>query len=233
VKKMEVLMKGIVRENPVLVLLLGLCPALAVSTDVFNAVGLGAATTFVLVCSNVTISLLRKVIPDKVRIPCYIVLIAGFVALVQLIVEAYFFSLHVALGIFLPLIAVNCVIFARAEIFANKNKMFISIIDALGMGAGFTLALILIATIREILGNGTWFGLALPVLSEYNIPLMTFAPGGFIVFSILIAAVNKITKGRATPNKEFTCGQCPSAMACGFGRRATVTKEGANEGGGK
>ena len=232
-KKMEVLMKGIVRENPVLVLLLGLCPALAVSTDVFNAVGLGAATTFVLVCSNVTISLLRKVIPDKVRIPCYIVLIAGFVALVQLIVEAYFFSLHVALGIFLPLIAVNCVIFARAEIFANKNKMFISVIDALGMGAGFTLALILIATIREILGNGTWFGIALPVLNEFNIPLMTFAPGGFIVFSILIAAVNKITKGRATPNKEFTCGKCPSAMACGFGRRATVAKEGANEGGNK
>ena len=218
-------MKGIVRENPVLVLLLGLCPALAVSTDAFNAIGLGAATTFVLLCSNITISLLRKVIPDKVRIPCYIVLIAGFVALVQLIVEAYFFSLHVALGIFLPLIAVNCVIFARAEMFASKNKMFISIIDALGMGIGFTLALLLIATIREILGNGTWFGIPLPLLNEFNIPLMIFAPGGFIVFGVLIAIVNKITKGKATPNKDITCGNCPSAMACGLGRRATATNE--------
>jgi len=221
VKKMEILMKGIVRENPVLVLLLGLCPALAVSTDAFNAVGLGLATTFVLLCSNIAISLLRKVIPEKVRIPCYIVLIAGFVALVQLIVEAYFFSLHVALGIFLPLIAVNCVIFARAEMFASKNKISNSIIDAIGMGAGFTFALLLIATVREILGNGTWFGIELPVLSEFNIPLMTFAPGGFIVFAVLIAAVNKITKGRAATNKEFTCAKCPSAMACGLGRRAS------------
>ena len=224
-RKLEVFMKGVVRENPVLVLLLGLCPALAVSTDVFNAVGLGAATTFVLVCSNITISLLRKVIPDKVRIPCYIVLIAGFVALVQLIVEAYFFSLHVALGIFLPLIAVNCVIFARAEIFANKNKMFISVIDALGMGAGFTLAMLIIASIREVLGNGTWFGMALPFFSDFYIPLMIFAPGGFIVFGVLIAIVNKLTKGKATPNKDITCGNCPSAMACGLGRRATSTNE--------
>ena len=232
-KKVEILMKGIVRDNPVLVLLLGLCPALAVSTDAFNAVGLGAATTFVLLCSNITISLLRKVIPEKVRIPCYIVLIAAFVALVQLIVEAYFFSLHIALGIFLPLIAVNCVIFARAEMFASKNKISHSIIDAIGMGAGFTLALLLIATIREILGNGTWFGMGLPVLNEFNIPLLTFAPGGFIVFSVLIAAVNKITKGKATPNKEFSCGKCPSAFACGMGRRAnTPCDDESKDGGG-
>jgi electron transport complex protein RnfE len=222
VSKMAIFMKGIVRENPVFVLILGLCPALAVSTDAINAVGLGGATTFVLLCSNIAISLLRKVIPDKVRIPCYIVLIAGFVALAQLIVEAYFFSLHLALGIFLPLIAVNCVIFARAEMFASRNKISDSIIDAIGMGLGFTLALLLIATIREILGNGTWFGIAIPVLRDYNIPLMGFAPGGFIVFGVLIAVINKISKGRATPNKEFTCGKCPSAMACGFGRRATI-----------
>jgi len=214
--KLAIFMKGIVRENPVLVLVLGLCPALAVSTDAVNAVGLGAATTFVLLCSNITISLLRKVIPDKVRIPCYIVLIAGFVALVQMIVEAYFFSLHMALGIFLPLIAVNCVIFARAEMFASKNTTFNSVVDALGMGAGFTLALLIIATMREILGSGTWFGMALPVLTEFNLPLMTLAPGGFIVFGVLIAVVNKITQNRR--QKEITCTNCPSAMACGIGR---------------
>ena len=214
--KFSILMKGLVRENPVLVLVLGLCPALAVSTDAFNAVGLGAATTFVLLCSNITISILRKMIPDKVRIPCYIVLIAGFVALVQMIVEAYFFNLHLALGIFLPLIAVNCVIFARAEMFASKNNIVNSIVDAVGMGAGFTVALLIIATIREILGNGTWFGVSLPVLSEFNIPLMSLAPGGFIVFGVLIAMVNKITKGGA--RNDFTCANCPTAMACGIGR---------------
>ena len=215
--KLSIFMKGLIRENPVLVLVLGLCPALAVSTDALNAVGLGAATTFVLLCSNITISLLRKIIPNKVRIPCYIVLTAGFVALVQMIVEAYFFNLHLALGIFLPLIAVNCVIFARAEMFASKNTIANSIVDAIGMGAGFTLALLLIATIREILGNGTWFGVALPILSDFNFPIMIFAPGGFIVFGILIAIVNKITKGMATQKKEYTCTNCPSAIACGKG----------------
>ena len=225
--KSVILMKGLIRENPVLVLVLGLCPALAVSTDAFNAIGLGAATTFVLLCSNSVISLLRKVIPDKVRIPCYIVLIAGFVALVQMIVEAYFFNLHMALGIFLPLIAVNCVIFARAEMFASKNTVVNSVVDAIGMGAGFTLALLIIATVREILGNGTWFGIALPALYEYNIPLMTLAPGGFIVFGVLIALINKITKDRRRNN--FTCANCPTTMACGIGRSlifadANVTK---------
>lgn len=213
-------MKGLIRENPVLVLVLGLCPALAVSTDVINAVGLGAATTFVLLCSNITISLLRKVIPDKVRIPCYIVLIAGFVALVQMIVEAYFYSLHLALGIFLPLIAVNCVIFARAEMFASKNGAINSIVDAIGMGAGFTLALVLIATMREILGSGTWFGISLPVLSEFNIPLMTFAPGGFIVLGVLLALTNKLSKGKWSGKKELTCSKCPQSLVCGMGRQA-------------
>ena len=225
--KATIFMKGLVRENPVLVLILGLCPALAVSTDAFNAIGLGAATTFVLLGSNIAISLLRKVIPDKVRIPCYIVLIAGFVALVQMVVEAYFFNLHMALGIFLPLIACNCVISGRAEMFANKNSVGNSVIDAAGMGIGFTIALLAIATIREILGNGTWFGIELPVLgnaipsfSNFNIPLITLAPGGFIVFGVLIATVNKITKGKATQKKEHNCAKCPSAMACGHGRSA-------------
>ena len=224
--KSSIFMRGLTRENPVLVLLLGLCPALAVSTIAFNALGLGMATTFVLLCSNIIISLLRKVIPDKVRIPSYIVVIAGFVALVQMIVEAYAFELHLALGIFLPLIAVNCVIFARAEIFASKNGLFDSIIDALGMGIGFTLALFIIAVIREALGSGSLTLMALgglqlefslPVLYEFNIPIMTLAPGGFIVFAMLIAGINKLSKGNAFKNKEHSCSNCPMAVACGRG----------------
>ena len=229
ISKKAILLKGIIRENPVLVLVLGLCPALAVSTDAINAVGLGLATTFVLLGSNIAVAMLRKVIPDKVRIPCYIVLIAGFVALVQMIVEAYFYTLHLALGIFLPLIAVNCIIFARAEMFASKNTIVNSIVDAVAMGTGFTLAMLLIATMREIIGNGTWFGVAMPVLSEFNFPLMTIAPGGFLVFGVLIALVNKLTKGRAMQRKELSCASCPSAIACGFGRSAV--SEADNKGG--
>jgi len=224
--KFSIFIKGITKENPVLVLILGLCPVLAVSTQASNAVGLGVATLFVLLCSNIALSLLRKIIPSKVRIPCYIVLIAGFVALVQMLVEAYAFELHLALGIFLPLIAVNCVIFARAEMFASKNTVSNSIIDALGMGLGFTIALFIVASIREILGNGTLtlislgnlhFAITMPVLSEFNFPIITLAPGGFVVFGVLIAAVNKISNGMAIKKKEFGCHNCPSAIVCGKG----------------
>ncbi|MCL2856404.1 MAG: electron transport complex subunit E [Oscillospiraceae bacterium] len=215
--KLSIFTKGIVKENPVLVLILGICPVLAVSTQATNAVGLGLATTFVLLGANIVISLLRNVIPTKVRIPCYIVLISGLVALVQMIVEAYAFELHLALGIFLPLIACNCVIFARAEIFANKNTVGNSIIDALGIGLGFTLAILAIASIREAFGAGTLFGFDLPGLSYVNIPILTLAPGGFIVFGCLIALVNKISKGTAIKKKEFGCDNCPSALVCGKG----------------
>jgi len=209
------LTKGLVRENPVLISILGICPVLAVSTQASNAIGMGIATTFVLICSNVVISLLSNVIPDKVRIPCYIVLIAGFVTLVQMIVEAYAYPLYQALGIFLPLIAVNCIIFARAEMYAKRNKVVDSAIDAIGMGAGFTLALLAMASIREIVGNGTWFGIELPILIDNNIPIFTMAPGGFVVFAILIAMVNKISKGKA--KKAFGCASCPSVYICGKG----------------
>ena len=215
--KISIFTKGIIKENPVLVLILGICPVLAVSTRATNAVGLGLATTFVLLGSNICISLLRRVIPAKVRIPCYIVLIASLVALVQMIVEAYAYELHLALGIFLPLIACNCVIFARAEIFASKNTIGSSIIDALGMGLGFTLATLAIAAIREVFGAGTLFGFSLPGLSYVNIPILTLAPGGFIVFGVLIALVNKISKGTAIKKKEFGCKSCPSAFVCGKG----------------
>ena len=211
--KRQNLLKGIIKENPVLVLVLGTCPSLAVTTNVMSALGMGAAATIVLLCSNVVISALRNIIPDKVRIPCYIVLIAGFVTMVQMLVKAFTPVLDEALGIYLPLIVVNCVILGRAEMFANKNKVIDSAIDAVGMGAGFTLALLLMATIREVLGNGTWLGISIPLLEENNISIMTMAPGGFLVFGILIAIVNKISGGK-NAKKSFGCAGCPSARVC-------------------
>ena len=213
--KLSILTKGIIKENPVLVLVLGTCPTLAVTTQASNAIGMGIAFTFVLICSNIVISLLRNVIPDKVRIPCYITVIAGFVTIIELVMEAYAYSLYEALGIYLSLIVVNCIILGRAEMFANKNKPFDSLLDAIGMGIGFTLALLVMASIREILGNGTWFGMEIPWLSDNSISIMTMAPGGFFVFACLIALVNKITKGKGVKKKEFGCDTCPSAAACG------------------
>lgn len=211
--KRQNLLKGIIKENPVLVLVLGTCPTLAVTTNVMSALGMGAAATIVLLCSNMVISALRNIIPDKVRIPCYIVLIAGFVTMVQMLVKAFASALDEALGIYLPLIVVNCIILGRAEMFANKNNVIDSAIDAVGMGAGFTLALLLMATIREVLGNGTWMGIEIPILSDNNISIMTMAPGGFLVFGILIAIINKISGGK-NAKKSFGCAGCPSAEAC-------------------
>lgn len=214
-KKLATFTKGIIRENPVLVLVLGTCPTLAVTTQASNALGMGAAATFVLLCSNICISALRRVIPDKVRIPCYIVLIAGFVSVVQMIVKAYLPTLDAALGIYLPLIVVNCIILGRAEMFANKNGVVDSILDALGMGCGFTLTLFVMASIREIIGSGTWYGMPIPVLADNPISIFTMAPGGFFVFGVLIAIVAKVTKGKKPAKKEFGCAGCPSAAACG------------------
>ncbi len=214
--KSQNFLKGIIKENPVLVLVLGTCPTLAVSTSVTSALGMGAAATLVLLCSNMVISALRNIIPDKVRIPCYIVLIAGFVTMVQMLVKAFAPALDESLGIYLPLIVVNCIILGRAEMYANKNKVLDSAVDALGMGAGFTLALLLMATIREVLGSGTWMGIEIPVLAENNISIMTMAPGGFLVFGILIAVVNKISSGKNV-KKNFGCAGCPSAEICGKG----------------
>ena len=214
-KKTEILKRQIIQENGVLRLLIGLCPTLAVSTMAENAIGMGAATTFVLLGSNIVISLIRNIIPNKVRIPCYIVLIASFTVIVEMFVKAYAYSLYLSLGIFLPLIAVNCIIFARAEIFASKNKTSDSIIDAIGAGIGFTLALLAIASVREILGSGQWFGINLPWISDNTVSIFSLAPGGFIVFACLIALINKISKGRAIKRDQFGCDGCVSAVACG------------------
>ena len=213
--KLSNLLKGIIKENPVLVLVLGTCPTLAVSTLASNAVGMGIAATVVLVGSNIVISLLRNVIPDKVRIPCYVVLVAAIVTVVQMVMEAYAYSLYEALGIFLPLIVVNCIILGRAEVYANKNTVVDSAIDGLGMGIGFTLALFAMAAIREIFGNGTIFGLPLPWLSDNPVAILVMAPGGFFVYACLIALINKVTKGKAIKKTEFGCEGCPSAGMCG------------------
>jgi len=214
-KKISIIYNGIIKENPVFVLLLGLCPTLAVSTDTLDAVGMGLATTFVLIGSNAAISLIRKSIPNKVRIPCFIVLIAGFTTIARLLVQAYVYDLYTALGIFLPLIAVNCIVFARAEIFAGKNNIVDSTIDAISVGLGFTLAMFLIASLREIFGNGTWFKMPLPILSENKIEVFILAPGGFIVFGLLIAIINKISKGKVIKKSNFGCEYCPSKAICG------------------
>lgn len=211
--KLDNFTKGLIKENPVLVLILGTCPTLATSTNVSSAIGMGAAATVVLLCSNIVISALRKIIPDKVRIPCYIVLIAGFVTMVQMLVKAFAPALDKSLGIYLPLIVVNCIILGRAEMFANKNKVLDSAVDALGMGAGFTLALCAMATIREVFGSGTFFGMPIPVLESNNISILTMAPGGFFVFGLLIAMVNKFAKNKPK-KRDFGCEGCPSRDVC-------------------
>ena len=205
--------KGIIKENPVLRLVLGTCAALAVTTAASNAIGMGLATTFVLVCSNAAISLLKKVIPDKVRIPAYITLIAGFVTIVQLLVKAFVPSLDEALGVFLPLIVVNCIILGRAEMFASKNPVLPSIVDGLGMGVGFTAALLAMGIIRELLGAGTVFGL--PVLSGFMDPIIIFLlpPGGFFVFGILVAIAGKLSEEGKAP-ETMGCASCPLAASC-------------------
>ena len=179
--------KGIIRENPVLRLVLGCCATLAVTTAASNAIGMGAATTFVLVCSNAVISLLRNVIPNKVRIPAFITIIAGFVTVVQLFIKAFSPALDTALGVFLPLIVVNCIILGRAEMFACKNSVVDSALDGIGMGIGYPLSVVLMATIREILGSGTWLGFKVLPDSVAKIGIMTQAPGAFFCFGLLMA----------------------------------------------
>lgn len=194
------LTKGIFRENPVFIIMLGMCPTLGVTTQVFNAIGMGAGVIFVLLCSNILISLLRKVIPDSIRIPAYIVIIASFVTIVEMVMHAYVPAVYSALGVYLPLIVVNCIILGRAEAFANKNTVLDSALDAIGMGIGFTLSLCLIAAIREILGAGqiTLINLSesarviitLPGLNSSPIRVMTLAAGALLVMGYLKAFFN-------------------------------------------
>jgi len=212
-KKLKILLNGLIKENPVLVLCLGTCPTLATSTSVTYAFGMGLAATLVLLGSNVVISLLKKIIPDKVRIPCYIVVIATFVTIVEMLLHAFVPAIYDALGIFLPLIVVNCIILGRAEMFANKNSVGDSALDGIGMGLGFTLALVFMASLREIIGSGTWMGIQL-YSGIQPMSIMTLAPGGFFTFGCLVALMNFITKGKVRKKQKKGCAGCPSAAAC-------------------
>ena len=204
--KVSILTNGIIKENPVLRLVLGTCSILAVTTAVSSALGMGAAFTFVLVCSNIMISLLRKVIPGKVHLPCYIVIIAGFVTIVQMFMQAYMESLYNALGVFLPLIVVNCIILGRAEMFACKNTVVDSALDGLGMGCGYIITMVAMASIREIIGNGSWMGITIIPESIDRMSLMNQAPGGFFVFGCLMALCVWIEKKLNKPIERKTCG---------------------------
>ena len=214
---MKTLLQGILKENPVFVLILGTCPTLATTTKVVGAFGMGIAALVVLVCSNILISLLRKIIPDTVRIPCYIVIIAGFVTIVQMIVQAFFPALYEMLGVYLALITVNCIILGRAEMFARKNSVGKSALDGLGMGLGFTLALCAMSVIREVFGNASFAGIAIPFLEPYKIEVLVKAPGGMMVYGLLIALVYVITHGRAPLKSSFSCAGCPAAGNCHTG----------------
>lgn len=191
--KLKIITNGLIKENPTLVLILGMCPTLATTSSAENGMGMGLATLFVLVGSNIAISLLKNIIPDQVRIPAYVVVIATFVSVVQMAMEAYVPALYESLGIFIPLIVVNCIVLGRAEAFASKNSVFDSLLDGLGMGLGFTFALTLLGMVRELLGTGKVFGLTL-FPENYGMLVFVLAPGAFIALGYLIAIMNKLKK---------------------------------------
>ena len=214
-KYLSTLTNGLIKENPVLRLVLGTCPTLAVTTAAINGIGMGVAATLVLICSNLAISLLRKIIPDKVRIPAYITIIAGFVSVVQMLVKAFLPEIDKSLGIYLPLIVVNCIILGRAEMFASKNAPLLSVLDGLGMGIGFTAVLTLMGGIRELFGAGMLFNF--PLTAEFIDPMVIFLlpPGGFFVFGILVALSNAIAKKAGKkPVEHLGCHNCPSRSFC-------------------
>ena len=205
----ERLYNGLVKENPVFVLMLGMCPTLAVTTSAINGFGMGMSSLVVLAVSNLVISMLRKIIPDEVRLPAFIVVVASFVTVVELLMEAYLQSLYAALGIYIPLIVVNCIILGRAEAYASKNPPLLSLFDGIGMGLGFTVGLTIIGAIREILGSGSIFGIAIPGFE----PMAFFirAPGAFLVLAVLVAIMNAVgIKNRANKITEGCDGCCAS-----------------------
>ena len=218
----KILITGLLKENPVFVLILGTCPTLAMSNSVTSAVGMGLAATAVLICSNAVVSLLRKFIPDSVRIPCYIVVIAGFVTLVEMFIHAYLPDLYESLGVFLALITVNCIILGRAESYASKNPVIPSIFDGIGMGLGFTVGLTSIGIVRELIGAGTAFGFQIMPASYEPVTIFILAPGAFFVLSCLVAAQNYVKAKAAKKGKEVKpaggcgegCGNCGNT-ACG------------------
>ena len=215
-EKLKVFSNGLLKENPSLRLVLGTCPTLAVTTLAVNGLGMGLAATFVLVCSNIAISALRKIIRDKVRLPAYITVIATFVTVLQMLVKAFVPALDSALGIFLPLIVVNCIILGRAEMFASKNSIGLSALDGLGMGLGFTGTLVVMGSVRELLGAGTLFGVQVMPAAVDPMTVFITPPGGFFVFGCLMALVIWIEiKTNNRKVRSIGCEGCPSASVCG------------------
>lgn len=223
--KMKILLNGIFKENPVLILALGCCSVLAVSVSVSGGFGMGAALTFVLVCSNVVISLLRNIIPSKVRIPCYIVVVATFVTLVEMVMEAYLRPLYESLGVFLSLIVVNCIVLGRAEMFASKHSVADSFFDGLGMGIGYTMVITGMSVIRELFGSGTILGWRI-IPEGYQLGILTQAPGGFFLFgcaiAILVAAMAK--KGKKFEPKMGCDGNCAACRSACEDRKEAEAK---------
>ncbi len=229
-KLLERLYNGIIKENPTFVLMLGMCPTLAVTTSAINGLGMGLSTAAVLMMSNLIISLLRKLIPDRVRMPAYIVVVASFVTIVDLLMQAYVRTLYASLGLYIPLIVVNCIILGRAESYASKNPPLLSLFDGLGMGIGFTVALTLIGAFREILGSGTIFGFAIMPEAYEPVALMVMAPGAFFVLAGLTALQNKLkAPSRTNEPDKFCAGNCAQCMdsSCRIGKKEE--QEGDNE----
>ncbi len=210
-KYFERIYNGIIKENPTMILMLGMCPTLAVSTRAMNGIGMGLSTTAVLILSNLVISLLRKTIPDEVRLPSYIVVVASLVTVTELLIEAYLPSLYEALGIYIPLIVVNCIILGRAEAYANKHTPMLSVMDGLGMGLGFTLALTLAGLLREVLGNGTAFGAQVMPAGMEPMAIFVQPPGAFLILALIIAVMNAI--GIKTRQRKLVDGGCDGACA--------------------
>ena len=212
---LERLYNGLIKENPTFVLLLGMCPTLAVTTSAINGIGMGLTTTVVLVFSNLFISLLRNIIPNKVRIPAFIVVVASFVTIVQFLLEAYLPSLNESLGLYIPLIVVNCIILGRAEAYAYKHKPVASAFDGLGMGLGFTIAITILGAVRELVGAGTVFGARI-IPEDYTISIFVLAPGAFFVLAFLVAIMNKVKvkKGKKPIDTDCTC--CAMSDSCRF-----------------
>ncbi len=222
-KNLERLYNGLWKENPTFVLMLGMCPTLAVTTSAFNGIGMGLSTTVVLVLSNMLISALRNLIPDRVRMPAFIVVVASFVTMVQFLMQGFTPALYESLGIYIPLIVVNCIILGRAESYASKNPVIPSMFDGIGMGLGFTVGLTLIGVVREILGNGAVFGVVIEPLNDYHITLFGLAPGAFLVLGCLVAIMNVIRrnaerKGKPLPAVQGClggdCSGCSLSSAC-------------------
>lgn len=227
-KASEVFLKGFIKENPIFRLLLGMCASLAVSSTMVGGLGMGISVIFVLVLSNTVISLLRNIIPTTVRIPAFITIIAGFVTIVQLLLKAYAYEIYDVLGVYLPLIVVNCIILGRAEAFASKNSVKYSILDGLGMGLGFTIGLLSISFVRELIGAGTLFGIQI-IPQDYTILLFTLPSGGFLVLGFFIAVWNKLATRRGKPKAELNCGGCPMSGVCNEAHVRLQAKDEKNE----